>query len=148
VTVTARETSPFLFFGRARSVEMKQLVLVLVGLVLAPACKDREEPRPTSGTAVATGTAETVAPERPALPEAPSTGIPECDDYVQALDRFVACDKIEQPSKDAALAGLERVRGEWKAIARMPADARQATIHQCQSSVRAIEIALEHAGCQ
>jgi hypothetical protein len=126
---------------------MKQLVLVLVGLVLAPACKDREEPRPASGTAAATAAPESVAPERPSLPPPPTTGIPECDDYVQELDRFVACDKIEQQAKDSALAGLERVRPEWKAITRMPDDAREATIHQCQSSVRASQIALEHAGC-
>ncbi len=43
------------------------------------------------------------------------TGIAECDDFLVALDTYVACDKVPQASRDAVKQGADAMRSSWNA---------------------------------
>src|SRR5262249_14903172 len=97
----------------------KTLVTLLsIGALGLGACKktknadDKATPAPTEKTA------EPAKPdEKPAPPPAPIADLPqECKDYKDTIDKLMACDKMQQPAKDAAKAAFDKASSSWSTL--------------------------------
>jgi hypothetical protein len=82
----------------------KPLLLALVALVAASACGKDQPSTPSTGTS-----SSKPAPSTPSI-----TGIGECDDYVKAVDQYLACPNVAQVMKDDTLRARKNLEGRWQ----------------------------------
>ena len=93
---------------------------------LAFACqKAAETPAPAPATAPATP---------PATANASSTGVPECDSYLKAAEKYLACNKVPQAARDAQAQATQAMKNGMSAWASMPADQRKMAQESAKTS--------------
>ena len=68
------------------------------------------------------------------------TGVPECDAYLRAVDRYLQCDKIPQEARDAMKDSIEQQREAFRAAGSAAADG-------CREASDAIKQTADAVGC-
>jgi len=137
---------------------MKKLISVLLlgSVMTLAACKKAEDKTKTDDSAMkADKPADTTTPpptppaDQAAAPAggAASTGLPECDAYVAAMDKYMACDKVPQSARDAAKQGLDAMKSGWANMGTMPDDAKKSAADACKQAVDALKQGAESMGC-
>jgi hypothetical protein len=76
-----------------------------------------------------------------------SSGIPECDAYVAAMDTYMACDKVPQSARDAARQGIEAMKQGWADADQMPDDIRKMAADSCKQALDAMRQSTDATGC-
>jgi hypothetical protein len=78
-----------------------------------------------------------------------SSGVPDCDAYLAALDKFLACDKVPEQAKAGAKAGSEQLKRALASLqgANVPASAKKAAADGCKQAISAIELGIKQMGC-
>lgn len=74
-----------------------------------------------------------------------STGMPECDDYVAAVKRYGACDKLPAEARDAVAQSVTELEASWDPA--MSDDAKHAAASGCKAGVDALRDAAKSLGC-
>jgi hypothetical protein len=66
-----------------------------------------------------------------------------------ASEKYQACDKVPQQTKDAAKATIDHMRQGWAALqsATTPAAAKQAAADSCKTAMSALEQSASALGC-
>ncbi len=77
------------------------------------------------------------------------TGVPECDDYLKAFDKYMSCDKIPAQAKDASKQGIEQMKQGWAMLKdpNVPAEAKKAAADACKQAVDALKQSASAMGC-
>jgi hypothetical protein len=77
------------------------------------------------------------------------TGVPACDEYLNAFDRYMSCDKIPQQAKDASRQGIAEMKRGWAMLRdpNVPAEARKAASDACREAVDALRQSAAAMGC-
>jgi hypothetical protein len=93
-------------------------------------------------------TATTAAPAGPL--ELPPSGIPACDAYGAALQAYLACDKVPQPTRDAARASLQPMWASFGSLAdaSTTAETRKAAGEACAQGAIALRQSAQTIGCE
>jgi hypothetical protein len=78
---------------------------------------------------------------------AAATGLAECDAYVAAMEKYLACDKVPQAARDGAKQGLDAMKGSWGDTAGMPEEAKKAANDACKQAVDALKQGASAMGC-
>lgn len=78
---------------------------------------------------------------------AAATGLAECDAYVAAMEKYLACDKVPQAARDGAKQGLDAMKSGWGDTAGMPEEAKKAANDACKQAVDALKQGAEAMGC-
>jgi hypothetical protein len=88
-------------------------------------------------------------PAAPAGGAAASTGVPECDEYVAAIEKFTTCDKVPQAARDAQKQSLDAMKQGWASLSdpATPAEAKKAAADGCKTAVDALKQAATASGC-
>jgi len=136
-------------------------VLFLGTALSLAACKKDEEKKDEGAKAGEKATEEKPADvkpadEKPAEPAEPApaaggaaaTGLAECDTYVAAMEKYLACDKVPQAARDGAKQGLDAMKGSWGDAANMPEEAKKATNDACKQAVDALKQGASAMGCE
>jgi hypothetical protein len=76
-----------------------------------------------------------------------ASGVPECDDYVAAVEKYLACDKVPQEVRDGTKDALEMMRSGWGDAGALPAEAKQAMADGCKQATDAIQQGASAMGC-
>jgi hypothetical protein len=78
-----------------------------------------------------------------------STGIPACDRYVAAMDKFTQCPAVPQATKDATRQGIDQIKQSWQMLRdpSVPPEAKQAANDACLQAVDALKQAGAAMGC-
>jgi hypothetical protein len=144
---------------------MKKLMVVVSVLTLsfaAVGCKDKAKegeeaakpaepaPAPTPTPAPTTPpAAEPAKTETPPAGGAAATGVPECDEYIAAVEKLMTCDKIPQAARDAQKQGLDAMKQGWSTLAdpNTPPEAKKAAADGCKTAVDAVKQSASAAGC-
>lgn len=74
-----------------------------------------------------------------------STGMPECDEYLKAVEKLASCDKYPAATKDQMMKGVEAMKQGW--TANMPDDAKKAAADGCKSATDALKQGASALGC-
>lgn len=85
--------------------------------------------------------------ERPTTIETIATGLPACDEYFVLMQRYLACDKIPQETRDASRQGIEAMKQSWGDIANLPPDVKQQTNDACMAANDALRQGATALGC-
>ena len=120
--------------------------LVLVCLVFA--CqKAPETPAPVTPTTSASAAATTT----PATTNASSTGVPECDSYLKAAEKYLACNKVPQAARDAQAQATQTMKNGMSQWASLPPDARKmaqdSAKTSCSQGLAALKQSATAIGC-
>ncbi len=75
------------------------------------------------------------------------TGLADCDAYVAAMDKYLACDKIPQAARDAAKQGADAMKSAWGDVGALPDDVKKQTNDACKSAVDALAQGASAMGC-
>ena len=86
-------------------------------------------------------------PAAPTVPVAGGSGLAECDTYVAAMEKYLACDKVPQAARDGAKQGLDAMKSSWGDTAGMPEEAKKAANDACKQAVDALKQGAEAMGC-
>lgn len=129
---------------------MKKFGALVVAVVfLAAGCDNSKSSESATSAASAPVKASVVTP--PAAKAADSTGVPECDAYMKALEKFLACEKVPQAARDAQKQSAQQMRNSWASWAAMPPDARKtaqaAAATSCSTALTALKQAAAASGC-
>jgi hypothetical protein len=76
-----------------------------------------------------------------------ATGLAECDAYVAAMEKYLACDKVPQAARDGAKQGLDAMKSGWGDTAGMPEEAKKAANDACKQAVDALKQGATAMGC-
>ncbi len=76
-----------------------------------------------------------------------SSGMPECDEYVSAMEKYLACDKIPQASRDAAKQGIDAMKSGWANVGSMPDDVKKQMADGCKAAVDGLKQGATALGC-
>ena len=77
-----------------------------------------------------------------------ATGLAECDAYVAAMEKYLACDKVPQEARDGAKQGLDAMKSGWGDTAGMPEEAKKAANDACKQAVDALKQGASAMGCE
>lgn len=80
--------------------------------------------------------------------EVGKTGIDECDQYVDAVMKYVECDKVPDQAREATKKGLEGMKKGWGDIDNMPDEAKTAAADSCKTALDALQKGAEAIGCE
>ena len=86
-------------------------------------------------------------PEEAKPAEGAATGLAECDAYVTAMEKYLACDKVPQAARDGAKQGLDAMKSSWGDTAGMPEEAKKAANDACKQAVDALKQGATAMGC-
>jgi hypothetical protein len=112
-----------------------------------PAKTEPATPPPATPPAAEPAKTEPAAPA--AGGAAASTGVPECDEYVAAIEKFTTCDKVPQAARDAQKQSLDAMKQGWASLSdpAVPAEAKKAAADGCKTAVDALKQAATASGC-
>jgi hypothetical protein len=99
------------------------------------------------GTAAATGEGTAAATGDQAAAGGGSSGLPECDEYVAAMDKYLQCDKIPQATRDAAKQGMDAMKAGWADMGSLPDDVKKQAADGCKQAVDALKQGATALGC-
>ena len=120
---------------------MKNIMHVLLaGLLIAGVAGCKKKEGGSAGTSTGTTSAAKNA-ETPAA--AQSSGIPECDAYFKAMDKFVTCDHVQpQGAKDAYKSANDKMRADIAA-----AKDKAAALEQCKQAMTDLVAGAKDRNC-
>jgi hypothetical protein len=129
--------------------KLNALFLVAATLALA-ACKPAEKPAEETPTAETAPAAEVTAPAAETAAPAPapvadtataSTGVPECDTY---LEKVYACisDKVPEAQRAAMKQGIEQTQSGWSTVTD-----KTALATQCKTAMEQAKTSFGAMGC-
>ncbi len=75
------------------------------------------------------------------------TGVPECDAYVAAIERYAACDKVPPSAREAMRASSAQVREAFRTLRDAAPEARRAAAEACTQAVEAFAQSFTAMGC-
>ena len=110
-------------------------LLLIIAVTTAAACS-KDEPKGTQPSAT---TASPIAAS-----SAPSiTGIADCDDYLKAVDKYLACPDVAQVLKDDTVRGRKNLEARWTNAG----EDRQAVAKACAVAAKATRANTHAGGC-
>jgi hypothetical protein len=112
----------------------------------------KDEPAPTEPAkeepaAAPTEPAKEEAAAPPAEGTAAGTGLPSCDEYVALVEKYMACDKIPQETRDATKQGIDAMKQGWGDIGALPEETRKQMDDGCKQGVDALKQGASALGC-
>jgi hypothetical protein len=112
-------------------------VLTIAAALACSACNKKDEASAAEPSA-ATGSSAT------------SSGIPECDAYLAAVEKYMSCDKIPQATRDATKQGFESTKQSWAALkgSDVPEATKQAVVSGCKQGLDGMAQAAKAMGCE
>jgi hypothetical protein len=81
--------------------------------------------------------------EGPAVP----SGIPACDQYIAALERYLSCGKLTPANREALTANLTTLRAAFARGAQAPAGKKQEAAATCAQADAALRTSAANLGC-
>jgi hypothetical protein len=97
--------------------------------------------------AMTAGTAEAPPPTTPTTTTATSSGIPECDRYLAAIEQYASCDKIPQSARESVQGSIEQMKSGWAQMGSMPDEAKKQTADACSQGADGLVQAAQSLGC-
>jgi hypothetical protein len=98
-------------------------------------------------TAKTAGTTPT-EPTPPTPPTEPGKGLPECEAYAKAAERFIKCTKVPKQSRDAVQTAVETMRKNWGDPATMSPDMKKSAAETCLTLEKSMKDAAKAIGCK
>jgi hypothetical protein len=86
-----------------------------------------------------------VEPHRGGLGVTGTTGVPACDQYIDIVTRYAACDKLPPEAQRATMEAVQAMRAGWTPA--MPDEAKQAAADGCAQAIEAIRQSGAAMGC-
>ena len=124
------------------------LVLALASMVIIAGCQKQEEAADATAT---TATTETTATTATTVAAAETTGVPECDAYLAAVDKYMACEKVPQAARDAQKQARDQMRSGWASWSSLPEDSRKMAqanaATACTTALGSLKVAASASGC-
>jgi hypothetical protein len=99
-------------------------------------------PTPTEPTPIPT------TPTTPTTPTEPGKGLPECEAYAKAAERFIKCSKVPKQSRDAVQTAVDTMRKNWGDPATMSEDMRKSAAETCVTLEKSMKDAAKAIGCK
>jgi len=89
------------------------------------------------------------APPAGEAPVAGGSGLPECDAYMAAFEKYMGCDKVPQAAKDTQKQALDGMKASWAALKdpNVPADTKKAAADGCKQAEDALKQSAQTLGC-
>jgi hypothetical protein len=130
--------------------KLNALFLVAAATLALAACKPAEKPAEETPTAETAPAAEVAAPAAEPAAPAPtpvadtataSTGVPECDTY---LEKVYACisDKVPEAQRAAMKQGIEQTQSGWSTVTD-----KTALATQCKTAMEQAKTSFGAMGC-
>ena len=120
------------------------LVCLAFGCQKAPESAAPAAPAPTTSASAAATTPATTT-------NATSTGVPECDSYLKAVEKYLNCNKIPQAARDAQAQSAQTMKNGMSSWASLPAEQRKmaqdAAKSSCSQGLSAIKQSATALGC-
>jgi hypothetical protein len=114
--------------------------VTLAGFLLAGVASCKKKEGDTSG---ASAGASTAAKKGDNPPPAPNSGIPECEAYFKAMDKFVTCDHVQpQAAKDAYKKANDQMRVDIAG-----AKDKAVALDQCKKAMDDLVAGAKDRGC-
>ncbi len=133
------------------------LVLALASMVIVAGCRKQEQSADatattaTTETTVTETTATTATMATTTTAAAETTGVPECDAYLAAVDKYMACEKVPQVARDAQKQARDQMRSGWASWSSLPEDSRKRAqanaATACKTSLSSLKVAASASGC-
>ena len=76
------------------------------------------------------------------------SGIPECDEYIAVMERYVMCDQIPHGMRDSTRDSIRDMTEAWKSMAGMDDETRRMAGDACRQAVDSIRQAADSMGCR
>jgi hypothetical protein len=95
---------------------------------------------------------ESFAPDEQPIATGPiyeETGIPACNDYLRATDRYATCDDVPQAARNSLVRSAQQMKNGWASLRdkSVPPEAVKAAADGCQQAFDAIKTAAAATGC-
>lgn len=87
-------------------------------------------------------------PPPPAPPAEPGKGLPECEAYAKAAERFIKCNKVPKQSRDAVQTAVDTMRKNWGDPSTMSEDMRKSAAETCTTLEKSMKDAAKAIGCK
>lgn len=132
------------------------LVLALASMVIIAGCRKQEEATATTATTETTAMTETTATTATettvtTVAAAETTGVPACDSYLAAVDKYMACEKVPQAARDAQKQARDQMRSGWASWSSLPDDSRKMAqanaATACTTALSSLKVAASASGC-
>jgi hypothetical protein len=132
--------------------------IAVVVLAVLAACKDQKSAATGGGSGSAsTGTGSTSGSSTPdpstpdavapgsgsARPGGPETGVPECEAYRTAVEKLMACDKVEKSARDATKAAFEKAAAQWATP-----EGKTGAAATCLAAIEGMKQSFASIGCE
>jgi len=85
---------------------------------------------------------------KPPEPATPGKGLPECEAYAKAAERFVKCSKVPKQSRDAIQNAVDTMRKNWGDPANMSADLKKQAAETCVTLEKSMKDGAAAMGCK
>ena len=87
-------------------------------------------------------------PEPPQPPTEPGKGLPECEAYAKAAERFIKCSKVPKQSQDAVKTAVDTMRKNWGDPSKMGDDMKKSAAETCTTLEKSMKDAAAAMGCK
>jgi len=87
-------------------------------------------------------------PSTPTEPATPGKGLPECEAYAKAAERFIKCGKVPKQSRDAVQTAVDTMRKNWGDTSTMSEDMRKSAAETCVTLEKSMKDAAKAIGCK
>lgn len=81
-------------------------------------------------------------------PPVPGKGLPECEAYAVAAERFIKCNKVPKQSRDAVQTAVDTMRKNWGDPATMSEDMKRSAAETCVTLEKSMKDAAVAIGCK
>ena len=81
-------------------------------------------------------------------PPEPGKGLPECEAYARAAERFIKCPKAPKQSREAVQKAVDGIRTTWGDPASMSADTKKSAAETCKTLEKSMKDAAAAMGCK
>jgi len=126
-------------------------VLALASMVIIAGCRKQEEATATTATTETTATTAMTETTATTVAAAETTGVPECDAYLAAVDQYMACEKVPQAARDAQKQAKDQMRSGWASWSSLPEDSRKMAqanaATACTTALNSLKVAASASGC-
>lgn len=75
------------------------------------------------------------------------SGIPECDEYIALMERYVMCDQIPHSMRDSTRDSIRDMTDAWRSMAAMDDETRRMAGDACRQALTSIRQAADSMGC-
>ena len=90
----------------------------------------------------------TAPPDTPTTPPEPGQGLPECEAYAKAAERFIKCSKVPKQSQDAVRTAVDTMRKNWGDPSKMSDDQKKSAAETCTTLEKSMKDAAAAMGCK